>query len=144
MNNLETIVALEQAEVAADAKDRQGDELYWQNPDAIKSVLKDAEAQAEAKRRKALPVGTGVLDYFPKALMAVAHCSKVGNDQHNAGEPLHWAREKSGDESDALIRHFLDRGTMDTDGVLHSAKVAWRALAMLEKELEGVKEGAGL
>jgi len=57
---------------------------------------------------------------------------------------LHWAREKSGDESDALMRHFIERGTMDIDGVLHSTKVAWRALAMLQKELEGTKEGAGV
>ena len=98
----------------------------------------------DAALRKSLPIATGVLDYFPKALAAVAHCSKVGNDQHNKGEPLHWAREKSGDESDALIRHFLERGTMDSDGVLHSAKVAWRALALLEKEIEGTPEGAGL
>jgi hypothetical protein len=34
------------------------------------------------------------------------------------------------------MRHFLERGTIDTDGVRHSAKVAWRALAMLQKEIE--------
>jgi hypothetical protein len=27
-------------------------------------------------------------------------------------------------------------GTMDADGVRHSAKVAWRALANLQKEIE--------
>ena len=99
---------------------------------------------SEAVRRKGIPIATGVIDYFPDAIAAIAQCSKVGNDQHNAGQPLHWAREKSGDESDALMRHFMERGTMDTDGVLHSTKVAWRALAMLQKELEGVKEGAGV
>ena len=88
------------------------------------------------EERKALPIATGVLDYFPKALAAVAHCSKVGNDQHNPGEPLHWAREKSTDEANTLIRHFIERGTLDSDGVRHSAKVAWRALALLEKEIE--------
>jgi hypothetical protein len=76
------------------------------------------------------------LDYFPDALLAVAECSKAGNDQHNPGKPLHWDRSKSQDESDALIRHFLERGTVDTDGIRHSAKVAWRALALLQKELE--------
>jgi len=90
----------------------------------------------EAQARKDTPVATGVVDYFPDALNEVARCSKVGNDQHNAGEPLHWARGKSTDESDALMRHFIDRGTIDTDGVRHSAKVAWRALALLQKELE--------
>lgn len=86
--------------------------------------------------RKDQPVATGVLDYFPDAIRAVALCSKVGNEQHNPGTPMHWDRAKSGDESDALMRHFMERGTVDTDGILHSTKVAWRALAMLQKELE--------
>lgn len=90
----------------------------------------------DAARRKALPIATGVLDYFPDALAAVAHASKVGNDQHSPGQPLHWAKDKSTDEADCLIRHFLERGTLDTDGVRHSAKVAWRALAMLQREIE--------
>ena len=86
--------------------------------------------------RKTIPLATGLIDYFPSALVAVAGLSAKGNDQHNPGQPLHWNRAKSGDEADALIRHLLQRGTTDTDGVLHSAKVAWRALAMLQKELE--------
>lgn len=90
----------------------------------------------DASARKAVPVATGVLDYFPLALCAVAECSRAGNEQHSPGQPLHWDRSKSGDESDALIRHFLERGTVDTDGIRHSAKVAWRALALLQKEIE--------
>lgn len=86
--------------------------------------------------RKDQPVATGVLAYFPDAIRAVAVCSKVGNEQHNPGTPMHWDRAKSGDEADALMRHFMERGTVDTDGILHSTKVAWRALAMLQKELE--------
>lgn len=89
-----------------------------------------------ASLRKDFPLCTGLLDYFPDALTAVAHLSKVGNDQHNPGQPLHWARSKSGDEADALMRHLKDRGTVDTDGIRHSTKVAWRALANLQKELE--------
>lgn len=89
-----------------------------------------------AAGRKALPVASGVIDYFPDALLAVAACSKAGNDQHNPGKPLQWDRSKSGDESDALMRHFLARGTVDSDGIRHSAKVAWRALALLQKEIE--------
>lgn len=90
----------------------------------------------DGKERKKYPVGTGVLDYFPDALVAVGNVSFVGNEQHNPGEPLHWAREKSTDEADALIRHFLQRGGTDTDGIRHSAKMAWRALALLQKEIE--------
>ena len=88
--------------------------------------------------RKTHPIASGVLDYFPLALAAVAHVSYVGNVQHNGPDvPLFWDRTKSTDESDALIRHFLERGKLDTDGLRHSAKMAWRALALLEKELEG-------
>lgn len=91
----------------------------------------------DAKARKATPIASGVLDYFPDALAAVADVSRKGNDQHNGiGTPLKWDRSKSTDESDALIRHFLDRGTLDDDGSRHSAKVAWRALALLQKEIE--------
>lgn len=93
-----------------------------------------------AQERKAHPIVRGVLDYFPDALMAVAELSKVGNDQHNPGEPLHWAKEKSTDQEDALVRHLLDRGTFDTDGIRHSAKVAWRALALLQLELEAAQK----
>lgn len=90
----------------------------------------------DAQTRKNTPLYSGVLMYFPKALAAVAQVSKVGNDQHNPGQPLHWDRSKSTDEHDALTRHLLEAGTVDSDGVRHSAKVAWRALAALEKEIE--------
>lgn len=86
--------------------------------------------------RKCTPIHSGVLDYFPDAIAAVAHCSWVGNEQHNPGSPLHWDRLKSGDELDALTRHLLEAGSFDTDGIRHSAKVAWRALANLQKEIE--------
>jgi hypothetical protein len=93
-----------------------------------------------AKERKTYPVATGFCDYFPKGMMAVAHVSWVGNNQHNQGTPLHWDRSKSADESDALMRHFLARGTLDTDGLSHTAKMAWRAMAYLEKELEDAEK----
>ena len=94
----------------------------------------------DAQTRKNHPVATGVIDYFPLALFTIAEVSKVGNDQHNPGQPLHWNRSKSTDESDALMRHFLERGTLDTDGIRHTAKMAWRALAMLQKELEAEQQ----
>ena len=90
----------------------------------------------DAKERKEYPVGTGVLDYFPNALAEVAHVSYKGNEQHNPGQPLHWDRSKSTDEADAMMRHFVERGKFDSDGLRHSAKMAWRALALLQKELE--------
>lgn len=86
--------------------------------------------------RKSFPLASGVLDYFPSALFAVARVSAVANAQHNPGEPMHWARSKSFDHADALMRHLVDRGGIDSDGLRHSAKVAWRALALLQEELE--------
>jgi hypothetical protein len=95
-----------------------------------------------AQDRKERPLYSGVLKYFPDALLEVAHCSYVGNEQHNPGQPLHWAKEKSTDEPDALARHLLDAGTRDKDGARHSAKVAWRALAMLQREIEAERKTA--
>ena len=97
----------------------------------------------EAEARKAAPVYSGVVRYFPRALVAIAELSRIGNEQHNPGQPLHWDRSKSTDELDALMRHLIDAGTTDIDGVRHSTKLAWRALANLEKELEGHHAGLG-
>lgn len=95
-----------------------------------------------AQERKQRPVFSGVLAYFPDAIMEVAYVSFIGNEQHNPGEPLHWAKEKSQDEPDACVRHLMDtvrEGKFDTDGTRHSAKAAWRALAKLQRELDAEK-----
>lgn len=89
-----------------------------------------------AAERKEYPIATGFVDYFPDAMAEVAHVSFMGNKQHHPDKPLHWDRSKSSDEADALMRHFKDRGTLDTDGVRHSAKLAWRSMALLQKEIE--------
>lgn len=96
----------------------------------------------DAAERKQYPVATGVLEYFPDAIAAVSHISWRGNQQHNPGQPLHWARGKSTDEADTMMRHFLQRGTLDVDGVRHTAKMVWRALAILQKEIEAEQEAA--
>lgn len=98
--------------------------------------VRESTLPSDAIERKRHPVASGVLDYFPDALVALARVSWQGNEQHNPGLPLHWAREKSGDEADALMRHFMRRGTVDSDGLRHTAKMAWRALALLQKEIE--------
>lgn len=90
----------------------------------------------DAAARKKVPVYSGVINYFPDALIAIAKVSYAGNEQHNAGQPLHWSRGKSADHEDTLVRHLLEKGTVDTDGHRHSAKMAWRALAILQLELE--------
>lgn len=93
----------------------------------------------DKEERKRTPIYSGVLMYFPDAIAEVARCSMAGNEQHHPGTPLHWDRNKSTDEKDALVRHLMESGTMDEDGIRHSTKVAWRALAMLQKEIENDK-----
>jgi hypothetical protein len=44
------------------------------------------------------------------------------------------------DQDDTIIRHFLQRGLRDEDGQRHSAKLAWRALAALQLEIEAEAE----
>ena len=88
------------------------------------------------ENRKKVPLYTGLVKYFPDALIAVAELSYVANEQHNPGEPVHWDRDKSKDHEDCLMRHLFEKGTMDVDGIRHSAKVAWRALAILQCEIE--------
>ena len=90
----------------------------------------------EIKCRKDYPVYTGVVRYFPDALMEVSKVSRIGNEQHHAGKPLHWDKSKSTDHLDALFRHLIEADDLDDDGVLHLAKVAWRALAALQTKLE--------
>lgn len=97
---------------------------------------------ASPEERKQYPIFSGVLAYFPDAIAAVAHLSWVGNQQHNPGQPLHWARGKSTDQEDTLLRHLMESGGgnvgtgFDSDGLRHSAKAAWRALAKLQLEIE--------
>lgn len=90
----------------------------------------------DPKERKTYPIVTGLLRYFPDACAEVAHVSFVANEQHNPGEPMHWDRSKSLDQEDTLVRHLLEAGLIDSDGLRHSAKVAWRALAALQLEIE--------
>lgn len=79
-----------------------------------------------ANERKQYPVGTFIKEYFPNALLKLANHSLKANEQHNPGEPMHWAREKSVGNGDQIIRHY-----MEGDNV----SMAWRALELLEREL---------
>lgn len=85
--------------------------------------------------RKHFPLTTGLLDYFPDACCAVSEVSYQGNQKHNPGEPMHHARGKSMDHADCIGRHLLERGGFD-GAIRHSAALAWRALALLQEELE--------
>ncbi len=96
----------------------------------------DAPLPSDASERQHVPLHSGLVKYFPDALVAIADLSWRGNEQHNPGQPLHWSREKSSDHEDCLMRHHFEAGTFDKDGVRHSTKRAWRALAALQLEIE--------
>lgn len=78
----------------------------------------------------------GLLDYFPNALAEIARHSKKAGDKHHPGAPLHWERKKSTDHRNKIMRHLVDSGKKDKDGNRHSTGLAWRALALLQEELE--------
>lgn len=130
------IAKLITAHIGAQAWEQQ--ELPFSEPQTRRYV-----EQATSEQRKGMPICTGVLDYFPDALAAVAEVSRLGNDKHNPGQPLYWDRDKSTDHADCILRHLISRGTRDKDGLRHSAAVAWRALAMLQLEIEAEQGGRG-
>jgi hypothetical protein len=127
-------------------------------PERPASVLAEATLRLADKRdatrslptptadadRKAIPVWTGCVRYFPSALLEVAKVSKAGNDQHNPGQPLHWAQGKSMNQQDTAMRHLLDADAVEgTPGELaHLAQAAWRVLARLQLACQ--REGAPL
>ena len=100
----------------------------------LKQSLLDGMTSAQ---RKEYPITTGCLDYFRDALLLVSHVSYKGNQKHNKGEPLHWARSKSADEEDAIGRHLVNRYETDPEIDLEeAAQLAWRTLAFLQKLAE--------
>lgn len=97
----------------------------------------------ESAKRKAQPIVRGVLDYFPDALLAVSELSRIANEKHNPGQPMHWSKGKSNDHADCCVRHLMERGKWDTtmqEPVRHSTAAAWRALANLQTEIEEERE----
>lgn len=92
----------------------------------------------DSQQRKETPVFSGFQAYFPDAIAEVAKVSWVGNQKHNPGQPLHWAREKSTDQMDAAARHMADysKGVrLSAEGYV-LAQAAWRLLAQLQLDIE--------
>jgi hypothetical protein len=89
-----------------------------------------------SEQRKTVPLGQVLQHYWPDATALLAYHSYKGNEKHNPGEPLHWAREKSKDHEDCVARHLIGVGGRDADGLRHTAGLAWRALCMLQLEIE--------
>lgn len=98
----------------------------------------------DSQLRKESPIWSGLMKYFPDACAAVARLSYLGNEKHNPGEPLHWARGKSMDQEDCMARHLIELDTIDSDdGALHDTKLAWRSFANLQLTIER-RAAAGL
>jgi hypothetical protein len=114
----------------------------------------------DSAARKEFPVSAGVLEYFPAAIAGVSRISKIGNDKHNPGEPMHHARGKSMDHKDCIVRHLMDvndlqasyqRDLLEGEAqdyvesrILEEVScLAWRALA-LSQELHERYGGAPL
>lgn len=104
---------------------------------------KNTSLPIDSHKRKNYPLYSGVIKYFPCALAGVANVSKIGNDKHNPGQPLHHARGKSNDHADCILRHMVDMGEdfgqgigKDENGVPQVLYMAWRALALAQEWLE--------
>ena len=99
------------------------------------TAITQARFPSDAKARKAIPVATGCVDYFPDALAAVAEPRVSATTSIIPASRCIGTVRSRPTRPNLLMRHFVDRGTVDSDGVRHSAKVAWRALALLQKEM---------
>ena len=91
---------------------------------------------SDSAERKRIAIATGVIDYFPDAMIEIAKLSWVGNEKHNPGQPTHWARGKSSDHVDCIGRHLTERNEIETDNITHMANAAWRSMAELQEALE--------
>jgi hypothetical protein len=91
------------------------------------------------------PVRRGLLEYFPRACLAIADISAFGASKYtwNGWEDVHNGIDRYGD---AEVRHICQaaiEGNVSSDSLmLHAAHEAWNALARLElimRELEHKK-----
>lgn len=89
------------------------------------------------------PVYSGPVNYFPRTLRALSRLCRAGNDKHNPGQPLHWAKDKSTDHPDCMLRHSLTPYAADSENgnERHVVAVAWRAMAWAEIALEATERG---
>lgn len=109
----------------------------WEEKYQIKNLAEPENSLPEEdSERGQFPMADGLLDYFPNALAEVSRVSKQAGDKHHPGERLHWERSKSTDHRNKIMRHLVDSGKKDKFGNRHSAGLAWRALALLQEELE--------
>lgn len=110
----------------------EGTEVVMKETDPAGKKPHEPGAKLDAGKA---PIMQGVLQYFPRALMAVSHVSLVGAKKY-AWKGWESVSDGFNRYSDALGRHLLAEeidGPIDKDTQqLHAAQVAWNALARLE------------
>lgn len=117
------------------------------------------------QERKDAPMFRGLAGYFPAALFEVAAHSLESDRKHNPGNPdgPNWAKGKSSDHEDCIMRHLIDAGPRRSAlralpawllAVLpgsnardarryHLRCLAWRALALLQEDCEATGAADG-
>jgi hypothetical protein len=102
-------------------------------------------------RKNDWPIWDFMFGYFARAWLEVVRVAVVGNKQHNPGQRLHWAREKSTDQLNTAMRHLFDYAKAkaegqivprDAKGMAVLAQSIWRLSAQLQLDLEA-EEKAG-
>lgn len=111
-----------------------------------KEIQVTALRDKTSEERKAEPIYTGCVMYFPDALAAVSRVSNKANAKHNGPDaPLHWSRGKSSDQMDAAVRHIMEPEVIDPDtGEIALSHAAWRILAQLQLAEEKRLIAAGI
>lgn len=121
-------------------------DLIGKDPDGLDAHVAGAKLDAGKE-----PIFDGVLQYFPRALVAVAALSAWGATRYS------WEGWRSVSDafrrySNAMGRHILKEkteGPWDFDAlndpkhpacILHATQVAWNALARLDKLLEEMEQ----
>lgn len=111
--------------------------LQWPKPEAVPGQAEPGAflKSLTSEERKQVAMFTGLMAYFPDALALIARHSKRSNEKHNPGEPLHWARGKSDDQEECVMRHTAavacDPESQD-QGQYEIVSRGWRALAALQ------------
>ena len=119
-----------------------GDQVCYKCPGVafLAHPLEDMNRQVifpeDQESRNAMPLFDGFMAYFPNAMAEVSRLSHDATKQHHPDQPMHWDRSKSTDHKNKIVRHLVDAGKFDDKGHRHSTMVAWRAMALLQEELE--------
>lgn len=91
------------------------------------------------------PVWRGLINYFPRALLAVAQVSAMGNRKYKEWGGWATVEDALDRYRDAEGRHMLESAMHEMDGesqLLVAAHTAWNALAVLELRLREYEKAA--